>query len=160
MLMPTPVVQIKNAEFGLVVGDAFGHGLRVIRIIGRIRCECVPKSTRLTPLLVRDVALSISFSSKPPWSAPNGNSDSLARHRAGWRLASVCSINLQQRSNALLDLVAAIQVNFVRTADGIADVLLENIEGFVEFAQQKSFFRRLGIKQVMASTWLWVMPKM
>ena len=53
----------------------------------------------------------------------------------------------QQRSDALFDLVAAIHINLVRTADGVADVLFKRIQRFVEFAQQKSFFRRLRIEQ-------------
>jgi hypothetical protein len=45
-------------------------------------------------------------------------------------------------SYALLDLVAGVQVNFVGPADRIADVLLELVEGFVEFAQEEGFFGR------------------
>ena len=53
----------------------------------------------------------------------------------------------RQGRDALLDLIAAIEINFIRTADRVADVLFIRVERVVELPQQKSFFRRLGIQQ-------------
>ena len=53
---------------------------------------------------------------------------------------------LQHRGNALLDLVATGEVNFVRTANRIADIVLVTVQRFVELAKQKSFFSRVRIE--------------
>ena len=47
---------------------------------------------------------------------------------------------VQQRRNPLLDLIAAVQIHLIGATDRIADVFLEEIQRFVEFAQQKGFF--------------------
>ena len=74
---------------------------------------------------------------------------------------AVCSMKLSMRGNALLDLVAAVGVDLVGAADGIADVLLEFVQRLVKFAQQEGLLRRLRDRAALTvSTWLWVMPKM
>src|SRR3989442_8824249 len=52
----------------------------------------------------------------------------------------------EHRRDALFDLVPATEVNFVRAADGIADVVFVAFQRLVELAEQKSFFRRLRIE--------------
>src|SRR2546428_812489 len=53
----------------------------------------------------------------------------------------------QHGNDPLLDLIAAVQIDLVRSADRVADVFLEKVERLVELPQQESFFGRLGIKQ-------------
>ena len=53
----------------------------------------------------------------------------------------------KNRGNALFNLVAAVQIYIIRTADGIADVFFKNIQGVVKFAEQKSLLGCFGIKQ-------------
>ena len=66
----------------------------------------------------------------------------------GCHLALGCLINeIEHGKNALFDLVPAVGVSFVRAADGIADVLLVFIQGFVKFPQQR-LLRRLRKQQV------------
>ena len=52
----------------------------------------------------------------------------------------------QQRGDPLLDLIAAILIDFVGAADRVADVFFKFFERFVKFAQQKGFVRRLRIQ--------------
>jgi hypothetical protein len=47
----------------------------------------------------------------------------------------------------LFDLIAGVQVNLVRTANGVADVLFVGFEGIVEFPHQKGLFGHLGVHQ-------------
>ena len=61
------------------------------------------------------------------------------RPRASWPR----SINREQRDDPLLDLVPAIEIDLVGAADGVADVLFEEIQGLVELAQQEGLLRRL-----------------
>src|SRR5215472_14893111 len=65
--------------------------------------------------------------------------DGYRRRSVGWYEARNFALfnEVQQGSNALLDLIAAIHVDVVRTADWVADVLLEQIQRFVKLAQQK-----------------------
>ena len=67
-------------------------------------------------------------------------------HRPG-RHAVAHLDEAQHRHDPLLNLIAAIHINLIRTANRIADVLLKGIERFIEFAQQKSFFRRLRVQE-------------
>jgi len=53
----------------------------------------------------------------------------------------------QKRGDALFDLIAAMHIDFIRAADGIADVFLERLKSVVKLAQQKSFFRRRRIQK-------------
>ena len=53
----------------------------------------------------------------------------------------------QDRHDPLLDLIAAIQIHFKRTADRIADVLFKRVQRFIELAQQECFFGRMGVQQ-------------
>ena len=73
----------------------------------------------------------------------------LRLHQGNWTVwldARSLLDELQHRSNALLDLVATGQVNFVRTANRIADIVLVTVQRFVELTEQKSFFSRVGIQ--------------
>ena len=71
------------------------------------------------------------------------------RHHRHHRRLARCRIPLvdktQEGSNPLLDLVAAIQVNLIRPADRITDVLLVNVQCLIKFPEQKRFFHSLRI---------------
>ena len=62
------------------------------------------------------------FELKAPMIGTEGDSRGFG-HGGAWRLALFDKA--QQRRDALLDLVAGGQVNFIRTADGVADILFE-----------------------------------
>ena len=66
---------------------------------------------------------------------------------AGQRGALALLDEPQQRHDPLLDLIAAVQIDFVRAADRVADIFFERVEGFVEFPEQERFFGRVRIKQ-------------
>src|SRR5256886_8166914 len=68
--------------------------------------------------------------------------------RAGSGAAGSLVDKLQYGSDPLFDLVAAIEINFIRTANGVGDVLLKNIQRFVKFAEQESLLGRVGVEQV------------
>src|ERR1041385_4226216 len=84
------------------------------------------------------------------------NSDS----RGFVRIDHACGLALfdevQKRGDALLDLIAAVQIDIIRAANGIADILLEEVQRFVKFTQQEGFFGGLresehdGINMVMS----------
>src|SRR2546430_12711780 len=39
-------------------------------------------------------------------------------------------------------------INFIRTANGVGDVLLKNVQRFIKFAEQESLLGRVGVEQV------------
>src|SRR4051812_10852684 len=53
----------------------------------------------------------------------------------------------QHGYNTLLYLITDVQVNFVGATNRVGDVLLENIEGFIEFTKDKNFISGLRVKQ-------------
>ena len=120
----------QHAEFGSALRHTPRHRLRKIRIIGGFFGTgakiCHAHASLLEMLLDGFLELEAAVI------GAESNGRGFPGHR-DLRLVQ----ETQQRSDALLDLVAAIEIHLVRAADGIADVLIEKIECFVEFAQQK-----------------------
>jgi len=76
-----------------------------------------------------------------------GPEGDLRRMRGAGRGLGALAQKAKQGDDALLDLIPAIQIDLVRAPDGVADVLLKQLEGFVEFAQQKRLLGRLRVQQ-------------
>ena len=121
------------------------HRLRVIGVIrGLLGVRAEIRQAHAA--LLRRCCLSASFSSKPPWSAPEGHGRpacALPRRPPAWP----CSMNRSSEAMPCSIWSRQFEIDLVGPADRIADVLFEHVERFVEFAQQKSLFRRLRIEQ-------------
>ena len=53
----------------------------------------------------------------------------------------------QQRNDALLDLIAATEIDVIGTANGVADVFFKQVESFIKFPQHESLLGGVGIEQ-------------
>lgn len=116
-------------------GHVVGHGLREVGIIGgllRVRAEIVDRpALPLEMLLDRLLQLEAAVI--------RTERDGVAGRPGGAGRRGSLFDKFQHGDNALLNLVAAVQVNVIRPADRIANVIFINVQRLVKLAQQKVF---------------------
>ena len=126
-----------------MVRHALRHRLRVIRVIARFAVG--RPEVRHAHAALLQVLLQRLFEFVAAVIRPDGNGRRPATPLPCPRLAVLDE--RQQRHDPLLQLVTAIEIDLVRTPNGIADVLLERMQRLIELAQQKRLFRRLRIQR-------------
>ena len=129
----------------LAFRNAPSHGLGVIRIVGGL-CGVRAEVRYRDALFVKIVAQHF-LELKAAMVGANGHAHPAGRSRAAGGHAGSLIDEFQHRGDALLDLVAAVEIHLVRPADRIADVRLVVVQGFVEFPQHESLFGRVRIEQ-------------
>ena len=137
----------EQTEFGFARSDGFGGRLGEIRIIiRRIFARRAKIADRQAAFAQKRLERFLEFVTAVIRAECKIN-DGCGCLIGIFRKEVVLFHKFQKRDDALLNLIAALDINMIRAANRIADVFFVRLQRLVKFAQQKSFFRRLRIQQ-------------
>ena len=136
----------EKPEVAFLFGDVVRHGLREVRIVGgnhRGGAEVQDLQPALFEMLLERLLQLVAG-----MIGAESHDDGSVLARAGSGAVGGLVDEFQEGGNPLFDLVAAIEINLVRTADRVGDVLFKNVQSLIKLAEQESFLGCLRIKQV------------
>ena len=136
----------QKPKVAFLIGHVVRHGLREIRIVGRVHRGGAEVQDLQAPLFQMLPERLLQLVAGVVSAERHGNRP--VRGRAGGGAAGSLVDEFQYRSDPLFDLVAAIEINFIRTPNGVGNVLLKNVQRFIKFAEQESLLGRVGVEQV------------